>query len=69
MILCKQKSAPLTAAALKASAGLAEHLEIYLAPSLKHAVHELKRSGGQYGLISMCCGGGLGTGTIVERIG
>lgn len=32
------------------------------------AVHELQRTDGQYGLISMCCGGGLGTGTIVERV-
>ena len=32
------------------------------------AVHELDRSGGRYGLISMCCGGGLGTGTIIERL-
>ena len=32
------------------------------------AVHELARTEGQYGLISMCCGGGLGTGTLVERI-
>jgi acetyl-CoA C-acetyltransferase len=32
------------------------------------AVHELQRTGGQYGLISMCCGGGLGTGTLVERV-
>ncbi len=31
------------------------------------AVHELKRTGGRYGLISMCCGGGLGTGTLIER--
>ena len=31
------------------------------------AVHELKRSGGDYGLVSMCCGGGLGTGTLVQR--
>ena len=31
------------------------------------AVHELIRTGGQYGLISMCCGGGLGTGTLIER--
>ena len=30
------------------------------------AVHELRRSGGTYGLISMCCGGGLGTGTLIE---
>jgi acetyl-CoA C-acetyltransferase len=32
------------------------------------AVHELQRSGGRYGVITMCCGGGLGTGTLIERI-
>jgi acetyl-CoA C-acetyltransferase len=32
------------------------------------AVHELRRTGGRYGLVTMCCGGGLGTGTIVERL-
>ncbi len=32
------------------------------------AVHELQRTGGRYGLVSMCCGGGLGTGTLVERV-
>lgn len=32
------------------------------------AVHELVRSNGRYGLISMCCGGGLGTGTLLERV-
>ena len=31
-------------------------------------VPELHRSNGRLGLISMCCGGGLGTGTIIERI-
>ena len=31
------------------------------------AVHELVRTKGRYGLISMCCGGGLGTGTLIER--
>ena len=31
-------------------------------------VHELHRSSGKRGLISMCCGGGLGTGTIIERL-
>lgn len=31
-------------------------------------VDELERRGGRYGLQSMCCGGGLGTATIVERI-
>jgi acetyl-CoA C-acetyltransferase len=32
------------------------------------ALNELERIGGRYGLISMCCGGGLGTGTIIERL-
>ncbi len=32
------------------------------------AVHELQRTGGEYGLIAMCCGGGLGTGTLIQRI-
>lgn len=33
------------------------------------ALGELERTGGRYGLVSMCCGGGLGTGTIIERLG
>jgi acetyl-CoA C-acetyltransferase len=36
---------------------------------LTTALHELERTGGRYGLVAMCCGGGLGTGTIIERIG
>ena len=32
------------------------------------ALHELERTGGRYGLITMCCGGGLGTGTVIERL-
>jgi acetyl-CoA C-acetyltransferase len=35
---------------------------------LTTALHELERTGGRYGLISMCCGGGLGTGTLIERL-
>jgi acetyl-CoA acyltransferase len=31
-------------------------------------LHELERTGGRYGLETMCCGGGLGTGTIIERL-
>ena len=31
------------------------------------AVYELQRNSGRYGLIAMCCGGGLGTGTLIER--
>jgi acetyl-CoA C-acetyltransferase len=32
------------------------------------ALHELERTGERYGLVAMCCGGGLGTGTIIERL-
>ena len=32
------------------------------------ALHTLERTRGKYGLITMCCGGGLGTGTIIERV-
>ncbi|CAB4608860.1 unannotated protein [freshwater metagenome] len=32
------------------------------------AVHELQRSGGKRAIVTMCCGGGLGTGTLIERI-
>lgn len=32
------------------------------------ALHELERRKGRYALIAMCCGGGLGTGTIIERL-
>jgi acetyl-CoA C-acetyltransferase len=32
------------------------------------AVHELERADLQTALVSMCCGGGLGTGTVIERI-
>lgn len=32
------------------------------------ALHELERIDGTLGLITMCCGGGLGTGTIIERV-
>jgi len=35
---------------------------------LTTALHELERTGGRYALISMCCGGGLGTGTLLERV-
>lgn len=31
------------------------------------ALHELERTDTQAALITMCCGGGLGTGTIIER--
>lgn len=31
-------------------------------------LHEMERRGARYGLQSMCCAGGLGTATIVERV-
>jgi len=32
------------------------------------AVHELIRTRARYGLVTMCCGGGLGTATLLERL-
>jgi len=32
------------------------------------AVNELERSAGKRAIITMCCGGGLGTGTLIERL-
>jgi len=31
-------------------------------------LHELERSDKEIGLVTMCCGGGLGTGTIIQRV-
>jgi acetyl-CoA acyltransferase len=31
-------------------------------------LHELERSDKEMGLVTMCCGGGLGTGTLIQRI-
>jgi acetyl-CoA acetyltransferase family protein len=32
-------------------------------------LHELEDVGGRFGLVTMCCGGGLGTATLIERLG
>ena len=32
------------------------------------ALHELERSGGEHALVTMCCGGGLGTGSLLRRV-
>lgn len=32
-------------------------------------LNELERTGGRYGLVTMCVGGGIGTATIIERLG
>ena len=45
VIISRARAAPLNAAALKASAGLAEHLEIYQATSLKGVLKELAEIG------------------------
>ena len=31
-------------------------------------LHELERADKEIGLVTMCCGGGLGTGTIIQRV-
>jgi acetyl-CoA acetyltransferase family protein len=31
-------------------------------------LHELERSDREMGLVTMCCGGGLGTGTLIQRV-
>ena len=35
---------------------------------LTKCLNELERTGGRYGLVTMCVGGGMGTGTLIERI-
>ncbi len=32
------------------------------------AVHELQRTDGEYAIVTMCCGGGLGTGTLLQKL-
>jgi len=34
---------------------------------LTKAVHELERADVEHGIVTMCCGGGLGTGTLLRR--
>jgi acetyl-CoA acetyltransferase family protein len=31
-------------------------------------LHELERSDTEIGMVTMCCGGGLGTGTLIQRL-
>lgn len=45
VIICQKQAAPITASVLKASAGLAEHMDIYFSPSPQAAVQELKKAG------------------------
>lgn len=45
VVLVRKNAAPLNATALKASAGLAEHLDIFIASSAQEAVLQLKKAG------------------------
>jgi acetyl-CoA acetyltransferase family protein len=31
-------------------------------------LHEMERSDKEIGLVTMCCGGGIGTGTLIQRV-
>ena len=35
---------------------------------LTKAVHELHRSDGKHAIVTICCGGGMGTGTLLEAL-
>lgn len=45
IVLVKKGGASITAAAVKASAGLAEHVQIFIAPSIASAVQDLQQNG------------------------
>lgn len=45
IVLCGKNSAPLTPAAIKASAGLAEHARIFIAPTIGQAMVDLQANG------------------------
>lgn len=45
VVLCKKGGAPITPSAHKASAGLVDYLDIYVAPSIEHATNELSKAG------------------------
>lgn len=45
IVICGKNSAPLTPAAIQASAGLSEHCKIFIAPSMSFALQELKNKG------------------------
>ncbi|NBV40891.1 23S rRNA (guanosine(2251)-2'-O)-methyltransferase RlmB [bacterium] len=55
VVLCQKNAAPLTPTVFKTSAGLAEYLRIYIAPSMALAVQELKQAG--YNLYCAALGG------------
>ncbi|HLB40838.1 MAG TPA: RNA methyltransferase [Candidatus Babeliales bacterium] len=53
VIITTKNSAPITATVLKAAAGLAEHLEIYLTPQAHTALQTLKNNGCQIFLATL----------------
>jgi len=55
IIVCKKGGAPLTGAALKASAGLAERIHIFQAASVSEAIQLLKKAG--YSIYTTALGG------------
>ena len=62
IIICGKNSAPLTPAAIQASAGLAEHTKIFIAPSMAFALQELKLKG--FGLYIATLGSGQNAATL-----
>lgn len=62
IVLCSKNSAPLTPAAIKASAGLSEHAKIFVTPSMGFALQELKHKG--YELYVTTLGSGENAATI-----
>tara|TARA_Y100000588_G_scaffold370239_1_gene440138 strand:+ start:6553 stop:7353 length:801 start_codon:yes stop_codon:yes gene_type:complete len=45
IVIASKGRAPINAAAIKASAGLAEHVQIYMAATISSAIHELQKNG------------------------
>lgn len=67
LVLIKKGSAPLTPTAIKASAGLAEHMPIFVAPSAGAAVQLLKKA--KYHLYGAALGGKpLDTVTLAQPL-
>ena len=56
---------------LKVLVALTAAVVLYLigAKLLTTMLHELERTGGRYGLQTMCEGGGMANATIIERLG
>lgn len=62
VVLCQKNSAPLTPASIKSSAGLALHLPIFLAPSIKSAITMAKQAG--YNMYYATLGQGENASTV-----